>query len=167
MSEYLDQSFEKPVAKRPVFLTVICILTFVSCGLGLLSAAYGLFTAGNTEEAFRTIGTMQRAGNPVLEGFVDHMAEFQKWSVIANYLSIGNCLICGGGALLMWNLKKVGFFVYCLGQVLPFISLFGMYSILKDIPYMGFAMILSSIAAAIFAVGFVIMYAVNLKHMRN
>jgi len=67
---------------------------------------------------------------------------------------------------MMWKLRKPGFFIYAFGQLLPFISLIGMYSVLKDVPFLGIIMLLSAIFNSLFSIAFVIMYGVNLKHMR-
>lgn len=165
MSEYLDESIEEIPLKRPVFLKVLCILTFISCGLGFLSATYGLTTQSKMVESLKYIPRPGR--DNAFINVIDHIDDIVKWSTIGNYLSLANCLLCLGGALLMWNLKKVGFFVYSFGQILPFITLLGMYSALKDIPLLGFAMLLGSFFATFFAIAFIIMYGVNLKYMRR
>lgn len=172
MSEIVDASFDElnsAPKKRPVFLTVLCILTFVGSGLGFLSALYGLLVQKSVEASTRAMQQIKLPsgnGNAMLNSMIDHMDEMHKWTMLSNYLSLGATILGLTGALLMWNLRKAGFFIYTVGQVLPLITLFCMYSVLKDIPMMGFAMIIGAALSAIFAIGFVVMYGLNLKHMR-
>ena len=167
MSETLDASWDEPVApKRPVFLTVLCILTFVSCGITLLTSIYGIAVSSNTDELFKMAGSMPQSGNKMFDGIANVAAEYSKWTTISYYLAFGNCVLCFAGSLLMWKLRKPGFFIYTFGQILPFISLFGLYTVVKDVPFLGVVTILSGIFGALFSIAFVIMYGVNLKHMR-
>ncbi|HLP54464.1 MAG TPA: hypothetical protein VK151_05520 [Fluviicola sp.] len=168
MSDVLDQNYEHRPATRPVFLKVLCILTFVSCGLSFISSIYGLLTAKQQEESLKAMIRMQQ-NTDMPEMFGDMqagLAKMTEWTATSHYLALGNVLICFAGAMLMWRLKKMGFFIYIFGQILPFISLVGMYSAVQDVPLLGFSMIIGGILAAIFAIAFIIMYGVNLKHMR-
>lgn len=168
MSDVLDQTYEQGPAKRPMFLQVLCILTFVSCGLSFISDIYGLLTAKQQEESLKMMMRVQQ-NTEMPEMFGDMqsgLAKMMEWTATAHYLSLGNVLICFVGAMLMWRLKKMGYFVYIFGQILPFISLVGMYSAVQDVPLLGFSMIIGGVFVAIFAIAFIIMYGVNLKHMR-
>ncbi len=169
MTDVLDQSYEQGPAKRPVFITVLCILTFVSCGLSFMSSVYGLATADKSEEALRAMSRLQQNDDNVPELFGnmgEGIAKMAEWTTTSQYLSLGNVLICLAGALLMWRLRKVGYFIYIFGQILPFIALYGMYAAVQNVPFLGITMLISSIVTAIFAIAFIIMYGVNLKHMR-
>lgn len=168
MSDVLDQTYEQGPAKRPVFLKVLCILTFVSCGLSFISAIYGLLTVKQQEESIKLMMRLQQNDDmpELLSNMQGGLAKMMEWTTTANYLSLGNVFICFAGAMLMWRLKKPGYFIYIFGQILPFISLVGMYSAVQDVPLLGFSMIIGGVFAAIFAIAFIIMYGVNLKHMR-
>lgn len=168
MSDVLDQTYEQGPPKRPVFITVLCILTFVSCGLSFISSIYGLATANKSEETVKAFSRLQENDSlPVLFGDVSEgMVKIAEWTVTSHYLSLGNVLICLVGALLMWRLRKVGYFIYIFGQILPFIALVGMYSAVQNVPFLGITMLIGSIVTAIFAIAFIIMYGLNVKHMR-
>ncbi|ASS48803.1 MAG: hypothetical protein A3D31_06325 [Candidatus Fluviicola riflensis] len=168
MSDVLDQSYEQGQAKRPMFLQVLCILTFVSCGLTFISSIYGLLTAEQNERTLKMMMRMQQNSEvpELVSGMQDGLSKIMEWTTTSHYLALGNVFICLAGALLMWRLKKPGYFIYIFGQVLPFISLVGMYSAVQDIPILGFTMVIGGIIAAIFAVAFIIMYGLNVKHMR-
>jgi len=172
MSDVLDQSYEQGPAKRPIFLTVLCILTFVSCGLTFVTDVYGLLTAKQQQESLeKSLKVMDQLQSndqmPELFGtMTDGAAKMAEWTTTAHYLSLGNVFICLAGALLMWRLRKMGYFIYIFGQILPFISLVGMYSVVQDVPLLGLGTIISGVFLGIFAIAFIIMYGVNVKHMR-
>ena len=60
------------------------------------------------------------------------------------------------GALLMFTLRKIGFYLYIAGIAVLIVHQFMMGSILGA---------LSAVVVGLFGVGFIIMYAVNLKYM--
>jgi hypothetical protein len=170
MSEdFLDTAYEPQPVKRPVFLTVLCILTFVSCGLTFITSIFGILMSGTADRSMRAMNRLQQ-NQPDMPEMMDSMmkatAKMQDWTQVSNYLALGNVLICFLGAMLMWRLKKSGFFIYTFGQILPFISLYGLYSVVQDIPLMGTFMLVMAIASVIFCAAFIVMYGLNLKHMR-
>ncbi len=168
MSDFIDDSFVEAPRKRPVFLTVLCILTFVSCGLTFLTAGFGILMGGQQQGSMKTFQRLQQNQDmpELFDGIVNATEKAQEWTVLSNYLSLGNVLICFAGAMLMWKLKKAGFFIYIFGQVLPFVSLYGIYSSYQNVPIMGVAVLIGAFVGALFAIGFIIMYGVNVKHMR-
>lgn len=171
MSDFLDQSTEQPQRKRPVFLTVLCILTFVSCGLGVLSSVYGLTVSGNAAKQMQSQQRMmQRMGhdqdNPFLDEAIDSAQKIESKQTLNSLLSLGNSLLCLAGALLMWRLRKSGYFIYVIGQTLPFISLIIMYPLLQDSKFIGPLMLIGYVVMAFFSLAFIVMYGLNLKHMR-
>lgn len=168
MSDFIDDSFTEAPKKRPVFLTVLCILTFVSCGLAFLSSIFGILMGGQQQESMRRIQQLQQNQDmpELLDNFSSATVKLQEWTAISNYLTLGNVLICFAGAMLMWKLKKAGFFIYIFGQIIPFVALYGMYSVIQDVPFVGPFMLIAGFASALFAIGFIVMYGVNVKHMR-
>jgi len=171
MSDFIDDSFVEAPKKRPVFLTVLCILTFVSCGLTFLSAGFGIVMGGQQQKSYQAMQQLQHRQQQtdmpeIFDNMMSATDKLQEWTVVANYLSLGNVLICFAGAMLMWKLKKAGFFIYIFGQIIPFIALYGMYAALQGVPIVGPFMLIAGFASALFAIGFIIMYGVNLKHMR-
>jgi hypothetical protein len=86
MSETLDNSAVE--AKRPTFLTVLCVLTFIGSGWGAISAL-----------AFQDAG-------------VSAYASYYYWVVLV--LNLGTLF----GALQMWKLKKTGLFIWTACEVI-------------------------------------------------
>ena len=82
--------------QRPTFLTVLCILTFIGSGLGVLGGLLGLIGSS----ALATFSPV--AGGSVI------------WSILA-LVAAGLCLF---GAIQMFQLKKQGFMLYVTGSAI-------------------------------------------------
>lgn len=166
--DFLDESYQQPPAKRPVFLQVLCILTFVSCGLTFMTTIISLLGAGSQRQNFRQFNRLNQQQDlpEIAEKMAKAAEKTADWAIVGNYLSLGNIAFCLAGALLMWRLRKVGFFIYAFGQLLPFITLYGMYSIYQHVPFAGVFMLIASLFTVMISAAFVVMYGLNLKHMR-
>lgn len=102
--------------KRPLLLTILCILTFIGSGLSSLAFLIVFLTYSQSyeiikdlTETYPNLSTLAGAGkNFFLTGFV------------LNFFSLL-------GARLMWNLRKAGFHFYTGAQILivllPFVFL--------------------------------------------
>ncbi len=139
--------------ERPSFLTVLCILTFIGSGLGLLGGLLGLIGVGALG-AFAAQGT-----------------------IVVQFLALAASGLCLFGALQMWSLKKQGFIMYLAGTVLgllgPIISIVTFESYLKSLGIGGgaladathSALIMGFVLSLAVSAAFVIMYNVNKKHL--
>lgn len=155
---------QKPVQeapKRPTFLTVLCILTFIGSALALISAVYGYFSIRSSAALFDT----SMSGMDGMEGS-GMMSELQQTMQKAVENALPNliigvvcALLCLFGAIQMWKQLKMGFYIYCVGELVPPIAGF----ILGAGGMLGSA---SAIIAMLFAAIWVTLYAVNLKHMK-
>ena len=132
-------------AKRPTFLTVLCILTFIGSGWGVLGSIFNFFTADviNGDLYMETynsmVGDIESDPYGLTQSIVDHISLL--------------------GAILMFNLRRIGFFLYTAAQIL----------MLFVMPYFagfGFLTLVQMTLSGIVTLAFIIMYAVNLKHMR-
>lgn len=159
--------------KRPTFLTVLCILSFIGCAWYAFSGISGYFTLKAMAPASEAVSNemsnaldeamegeeMTEAGREIAGALGDAMGGFTDFAAMANNsLAQGLlCLLIVAGVWMMWNLKKTGFYIYTVGQlayvIVPFILVGGM------------AGGLMGILGAIFPVLFIILYALNLKHM--
>lgn len=166
----MENPFEENKMKRPTFLTVLCILTFIGSGWGVLSQLFSLFTAGmvdsnvQMEQYSNMVENMENSGTAsFLSGFLSSTQEVlqatmmhaKEIAIISLILSVFS--LCG--AILMFNLKRIGFYFYTVAQIL----------MLFVTPYFaGFSMIVITgmIFSAIFAVLFIILYSLNFKYMR-
>lgn len=172
MENYLNSLEQTPVKPiRPTFLTVLCILTFIGSGYGIISGISGYFTAETTagvtqaamEDAKDQIsGSGTDAGTRIAEKMLSGASEVLKpenlkknalFSIIASIFTLV-------GAILMFQLKKAGFWAYVLGTVIsiaaPFV-IFGAGNLIS---------MAATIGAAFIGIIFVVLYALNLKHLR-
>lgn len=160
------------VKQRPTFLTVLCILTFIGSGLGLVNSIFSYFRADaiskmiNQEKAeinkdlneaksrddnatvfFEMMGNMAEISSP----------EIIRKGAIANFIPSLLCLV---GAILMWKLRKSGFYIYTLGTIL------GVILILYILPDNFITRAQAGVPAFV-GLLFVIFYAMNLKSMNG
>ncbi|MBU0487706.1 MAG: hypothetical protein KKD31_07120 [Bacteroidetes bacterium] len=126
-------------AKRPVFLTVLCILTFIGSGLGFLGYLFLLIGVG---AILGSIPGMGGGAGAMGMGLLVALTILPALSLI--------------GAIMMMKMKKTGFYLYAAANV---ILLFIPYAF--GMPFMANAFILPFLITA----GFIVMYGVNLKHM--
>lgn len=98
---------------RPLFLSVVCIVTFVFSGLGLLGSVWGVVpaTVDSGLVAMREVQSKEL-------GFVNfNESEYLKWTFYSNVAGIIGSVLCLIGALAMWKLKKSGYYIYILGYL--------------------------------------------------
>lgn len=171
MENYLqDQPAASAKPQRPTLLTVLCILTFIGSGWGILNGITSYFSANVTSDIAQT--AMQEArdkieneadsGSKIADKILSGTSEMlqpenlKKSALFGTIASVFTLL----GGILMFGLKKTGFYSYVLGTILgiagPFIAFGGA----------NFLTILSSSAIAFVGVLFVILYGLNVKHLR-
>lgn len=129
--------------QRPDLLTVLCILTFIGSGMG----AFSNLIVGLSYDLIRDMAESGEMNFPGIDIYLSLPRSF----FLASFVLMFGSLF---GALQMWKLRKFGFHVYTVAQILllllPTIFMPGM-----DYPFLNFF-----ITAA-----FVLLYARNLKHM--
>jgi hypothetical protein len=154
--------------KRPTFLTVLCILTFIFSTLisGFYAYQYVTFDKTYPEKSAQTAELMENledAGQDsgfVYKSLENEMIRLEKTSENLEAISFANilfALLSFFGAFLMFKLKKTGFYIYTgsnLFWMLVPIALIGMEAGMMNIAFgIGFTIL------------FIILYGVNLKHM--
>lgn len=163
--------------KRPTFLTVLCILSFIGCGLGVFSGITGYFSykamssigdgmqdewkqaMDNAMENAAAEEGMGDAGAELARGLGDALGGATNFSAMANSSLIQGllCILIFVGVFMMWKLKKTGFYIYTVGQIA-----------LVATPFLlvgGLAGGMMATLGAIFPIIFIILYGLNLKHM--
>ncbi len=143
MSE--EQSPESNTQERPRMLKILCILTFVWSGYQILA---NLVMAVFYEEfifAIKTVGESFKL--PGLDLILQTPPLF---------FGVSSMIYAGSvaGAILMWNLKKSGFHIYTIAQIL--LVLAPMYFLKLPGPNF-FDIIVSGL--------FIFLYSTNLKNM--
>jgi hypothetical protein len=152
---------------RPTFLTVLCILTFIAGAYGIYSGISGYLTAdsaaGMVQEAMdNASSSIQKAddASKAVEGILDSVTDAMNPQKIQNS-SIANILasiLSLLGAWMMWNLQKKGFWLYVAGTIVSIIAPIAIFG-------GGLVGLAAGGMSAFFGILFVILYAINLKHM--
>lgn len=172
MNEYaIDKPDDLVVAKRPTFLTVLCIITFVVSGYHVIMAIIGLFTSNSFDpEQWQDISNQMAdamsgadSGSQEMANQMMNALSSMMQAGIANALTLGIVAIIASGlsilgAYWMFKLKKIGYYAYIVAKVIGIIIpliIFGV-NILTIIMY-GFI--------ALIAVLFIVLYGVNRKYL--
>lgn len=147
-------------AKRPTFLTVLCILTFVGVAFSLIGGIMNYFTysaLAATGDLFGGMGAEGEQFSESMNAMADMMGmDYGKMATVALIQALLNIPILIG-AIMMWKQKKTGFYVYAAFEVIqPLLPLF------MGLGLIGGAM---AILGLVFAIVFVVLYGLNLKHM--
>lgn len=136
----VDATEQKPQEEgRPTFLTVLCILTFIGSGFSALFLLIGLVAAGALSGVLGSIPGLGDMG-----GFGS------GYLVIVLVLALASLY----GAIMMWKLKKMGFYLYsganAIALFIPMIMASGKFSV--------FGLIITAL--------FIFLYGLNLKHLK-
>jgi hypothetical protein len=157
--------------KRPDFLTILCVLTFIGSSWGIFSGLTNYNNADVMAEMSRQMieqqkeQAMDKAVTAGQKSFMEKMfsganelmdtvkvKQNSLFSIMSNILTLV-------GALLMFRLKKTGFGIYVLG-IAVFIAaplvIFGVGNIFG---------LFMTFLLGIIGIIFVILYRLNLKHM--
>jgi hypothetical protein len=132
-------------AKRPSFLTVLCILTFIWSGWNMASnLVVGSFFDFFSKFFAQFAETYKIPGMEIL-------GEATPVYFFVSALFFLGCII---GAFLMWRLKKTGFHVYTISQILLLIA-----------PMYFFRLPGPSWIEVLFSGVFILLYSSNIKQM--
>ncbi|MCE3278342.1 MAG: hypothetical protein K0S44_533 [Bacteroidetes bacterium] len=133
--------------KRPVALTIICILTFIFSGLSIIGS---LFT---TPMADMMIAFVQQQPQ---YNEADYADSFILWKAGWAFYLINLLLLSVSltGAILMWNLRRIGFHLYTISNII----IFYLPILWLGLPFNAFLAFLSLM--------FIGMYAMHLRYMK-
>lgn len=155
--ETFDDDVYQPVEKkRPVFLTVLCILSWVAGGFSVVISLVMLMTKDFMIEAIeRSMDFVQ----------TDHEVEVLE-ATIENFnltasLNFGLYAISIIAVIMMFKLNKVGFYIYAVTHTVLLVYPMVLMPFGNDMA----AMLGIAFSVAIY-LAFIIMYGVNLKHMK-
>jgi len=150
--------------KLPSLLNALTILTFIGNGLGFLSAFYSFFTApSNYDKIVQAQDKMDQLPDVVKNMMgpdpVGNARRMLDNRLPILLLTLVGSVLCFYGAWQMRKLKKTGFTIYIIGDIVPFISLF---IFIGASTLTGFA----GIFGLLITVVFVILYATQLKYLK-
>ena len=153
--------------KLPSGLNVLTILSSIGCALQLIGSLYSFFTAKKSYEGLDKLTEQMNSEN--MPGWVKSMMgdpERMVKMITKSYenripiilLSLVAIALCFYGALQMRKLKKQGFLLYTIGELLPFLTqvlFIGAFSL------SGFAMYFGIGIAALF----ILLYSMQRKYL--
>lgn len=156
--------------KRPVFLTIICIISFVGLGItmmkSLVSVAFGQLMStlyplaqGGMEDSLDQIRISDPQIMPFVENIFDSVLKLLQSLPLLAILTFAVSGVALAGVILMWNLRKSGFYMFCAAKVIEIflpMMLIGANFI---------SMIIGSASFMIAAV-FITLYALNFKALK-
>jgi hypothetical protein len=162
---------ETNIQKRPTFLKVLCILTFINIGFGILGLLIGVMSGkASATELEQSAAAITQIANDVRShgsvGLANMLEQVNDMAFYANenhWMAMGltALAITAGflGAVWMYNGKKSGFHSYIIYNV---IALFGVYVYIpsESIP------VFSIVVNGIFSLIFIFMYSRNLHWMK-
>lgn len=152
-SEQAPQEVTK--AKRPTFLTVLCILSYIGVGLAVITSLVAL-TAGKAGSMFMNAAKdMEGMEAPGMET----ASKGLQYASSVSAISLISALVVLVGVIMMWKLKKTGYYIYIVGEIAPVIASFLL------IGMSGFFGGFMAMIGLIFPVLFIILYGLNVKHM--
>ncbi|MGZ3900692.1 MAG: hypothetical protein ACXVNM_03605 [Bacteroidia bacterium] len=131
-------------ATRPTFLTVLCILSFIFGGIGIIFLVIALLGMGALTAGAAAI---EGAGGTITQSAGPSIGLTWAWLIIGFVTALGSLF----GVIKMWKLQKVGFFIYTACTVV---------SIIMGVVYSGFGFM------SVLPLLFVILYGLNLKHLK-
>ena len=150
--------------QRPGLLTTLCILTFIGSGFGVLSNIFGMimspiknFINPNFFEM-----ALDQVHDDYARTFVEQAVEMGQ-NALENIfeISLTQFLLYAAsitGAILMFQLKKTGFYIYTTAQIL----------LLFVAPvFIGFNLFVNIgiLLGSVFTILFIALYAINFKKM--
>ncbi len=143
MEEEKYQNFPEQPRKKPELLTILCILTFIGSGFGAFSF---LMITMSYEESMAVLKE-SHFNLPGIEMFLSANYGFFLTGTILYSTSLL-------GAIQMWKLRKIGFHLYVIAQILL------IFMPMVYIKSYGFPIIDPIITAT-----FIFFYSRNLKYM--
>lgn len=168
--------FEPELPKRSTFLTVLCVLTFIGSGWAVFSNIYTYNTAAKTVQLFEKSVTLRRDSIRNEDSIV--RPENKKGEIfgekmmnsVSKMMTVDNihksalgafiaALFTLGGAILMFNLRRIGFYLYIIGVIMGLLIPFYLYG--GNLMAVGL-----SVFSGFFGLVFIALYALNLKSMK-
>ncbi|MCY1634270.1 hypothetical protein [Marinifilum sp. D737] len=150
--------------QRPGLLTALCILTFIGSGFGVLNNIMGMIMSpikNFFDPDFFEMALEEVQEEPARK-FIEQALEIGQRALENIFeISLTQFILYAAsltGAILMFQLKKAGFYIYTIAQVL-----------LLFVPaiFVGFNLFINIgiLFSSVFTILFIALYAINLKKM--
>jgi hypothetical protein len=159
---------DKDMKKLPQGLNVLTILTYIGCALGAIGAIWNFISISASYKAYEQLNntmnelkTDNSAVNSILSGAAETVKKTYDNRMMILIFALVGVALCFYGAMQMRNLKKQGYLIYVVGEILPIIS-FAIFVGFGNL-FGGIAMIFSTLVAAVF----IILYTLQRKNLVN
>ena len=154
--------------KKPVFLKVLCILSWIYVGLGLIGGISTSFTSKNDQiknidlQLENTLIALEQQGDPLSwrDGTIEYFNAEKEHLMIKNIINLLLLLAEGLAVYFMFMQKRTGFWLYSVIQLGFILMVFAFY------PFPNFMTSISLTMMGFTILLFEILYAVNLKHLK-
>lgn len=133
--------------KRPTFLTVLCILTFIGSGLSLIS---NLFWVLFYEPL---MDVLSQNPNEMFQEVYNSLLTTSRWLFFVDLML---CISSVFGAIFMYKLKRIGFHLYTVSNILLVLTPV-FFTEDQGINFLGLIFI---------SVPFIILYGLHYKHLK-
>lgn len=156
-----QENYNPEEKKIPTGLNVLTILTFIGCALELYNTVNG-FVSGrkaldemekNQDKLAQAPSWAKKLAGPEVQEMMAKAYENRIPLLIIGLMGVALCLY---GALQMRKLKKEGYIIWLIGEVLPYISSIIFIPVFFKTPFVYFSVI---------PVLFIILYTVNRKYL--
>jgi hypothetical protein len=156
---------DKDMKKLPQGLNVLTILTYIGCALYAISAIWNYISISATyktyEATMESLKTDNNAVNSILSGANEMVKKTYDNRMMILIFALAGVALCFYGAMQMRNLKKQGYLIYVVGEILPIIS-FAVFVGFGNL-FGGITMIFYTLIAAVF----IILYTLQRKNLVN
>ncbi len=155
MEETTQSNAGGTAPQRPVFLTVLCILSFIAAGFAIIGYVFAITAMGAVSAMASGMSNMAgEAGEAGAALSAAMQSAGPSIGLTWAYVIVGFVTVLVGlfGVIKMWKLQKQGFFLYVGANVV---------SVIMTIVYSGF-----SVMGLVFPVLFIVLYGLNLKHLK-
>jgi hypothetical protein len=170
-----------PKAERPVFITVLCIVSFIISTFAFYSSAVSSLQANLMQDFSKLEQTMdsafelstttndsinareQKAVQDMSKKIIKHTFGGMSASNIYKAAVANLCygLLTLFGALLMWRLRKIGYWLYLLGII---ISIVAPVTIYGTDNWIG---LFTTIGMGLLGITMMVLFTINKKHLVN
>ncbi len=171
--------FEQEPVSRPTLLNVLCILTFIGSSWTIITNTWAYTTAAHSAKLFSYAGKRMTAdslnkkdsvayeigkkkrsafGEKMMISFSKMLTESSiKKNAIGGIVSAVFTLL---GAIIMWRLSRIGFYLYISGVIIGIMVPFYIYG--NNLIAVGF-----SAFSSFFGLVFIALYALNFKSLKK
>ena len=145
---------------RSQFLTVFCILSILGCCLSVVWNIYEYYSITVSEVSLANMVKGEGNTYGLLIGIQDVIKKAIDNALLNLIIGVLFSSICFYGVLMMWKLKKIGFFIYSLGEITPAIISF---FLIGSGPIAAFFVVTRLIVSIVW----VVLFATNFKNLNN